>query len=47
MHGIRDYLLAKPEAWEDFAFKPDVSVFKVQNKMFATLARSGGTGAPW
>lgn len=47
MRGIRDFLLARPEAWEDFAFKPDVSVFKVQNKMFATLARSGGTGAPW
>jgi predicted DNA-binding protein (MmcQ/YjbR family) len=46
MRGIRDFLLARPEAWEDFAFKPDVAVFKVQNKMFATLARSGGTAGP-
>lgn len=40
MHPIREYLLARPEAWEDFPFRLDVAVFKVQNKMFATLARS-------
>jgi len=37
----RDYLLSRPEAWEDFPFGPDVSVMKIKNKMFATLARSG------
>ena len=35
---IRDYLLSKPEAWEDFPFYPDVAVMKVKNKMFATLS---------
>lgn len=41
MQPIREYLLTRPEAWEDFPFRLDVAVFKVQNKMFATLARSG------
>ena len=36
--AVRDYLLSKPEAWEDFPFYPDVAVMKVKNKMFATLA---------
>ena len=35
---VREYLLSKPEAWEDFPFYPDVAVMKVKNKMFATLA---------
>ncbi|WP_419811865.1 MmcQ/YjbR family DNA-binding protein [Bacterioplanoides sp.] len=35
---IREYLLSKPEAWEDFPFYPDVAVIKVKNKMFATLS---------
>ena len=35
---VRDYLLSKPEAWEDFPFYPDVAVMKVKNKMFATLS---------
>lgn len=34
----RRYLLGKPEALEDFPFGPDVAVFKVRGKMFATLA---------
>jgi len=34
----KKYLLGKPEATEDFPFGPDVSVFRVKNKMFATLA---------
>ncbi len=34
----RKYLLAKTEALEDFPFGDDVHVFKVCNKMFATLA---------
>ena len=33
----RDYLLARPEAWEDHPFGPDVAVFKIGEKMFATL----------
>ena len=44
MHAIRDYLLSKPEAWEDFPFRLDVAVFKVRNKMFATLAQGGANG---
>lgn len=32
------YLLAKPEATLDFPFGEEVKVFKVKNKMFATLA---------
>lgn len=34
----KQYLLNKPETFEDFPFGPDVSVFKVKNKMFATLS---------
>jgi len=34
----RDYLLAKPKTIEDYPFGPDVAVYKVMGKMFATLA---------
>jgi predicted DNA-binding protein (MmcQ/YjbR family) len=34
----RTYLLGKPEAWEDFPFKPDVAVMKIADRMFATLS---------
>jgi predicted DNA-binding protein (MmcQ/YjbR family) len=34
----RDYLLDKPEAWEDFPFRLAVAVMKVGDKMFATLS---------
>lgn len=34
----RDYLLSKPEALEDFPFAPDIAVFKVMGKMYATLS---------
>ncbi len=34
----REYLLGKPEASEDFPFNLDVAVFKIRDKMFATLA---------
>ena len=34
----RDYLLSLPEAVESFPFGPDVAVFKVCHKLFATLA---------
>jgi predicted DNA-binding protein (MmcQ/YjbR family) len=39
---IRDYLLAKPEAEEDYPFGPEVMVFKVKGKMFALLSQAGG-----
>ena len=34
----RKYLLSLPKTTEDFPFGVDVSVFKVKNKMFATLS---------
>ena len=40
--AARDYLLAHPEAVEDFPFGPEVSVFKVKGKMFATLGIEKG-----
>ena len=36
--SARDYLMSRPEAVEDFPFYPDVAVFKVLNKMYATLS---------
>lgn len=36
----RDYLLSRPESWEDFPFVPEVGVYKVKDKMFATLSTS-------
>jgi predicted DNA-binding protein (MmcQ/YjbR family) len=38
----RKYFLGKPEAGEDFPFYPDVAVFKVKGKMFATLSSEDG-----
>jgi predicted DNA-binding protein (MmcQ/YjbR family) len=38
----RRYLLAKPGAQERFPFYPDLPVYFVGNKMFATLAEEGG-----
>ena len=35
----RDWLLAKPAAHEDFPFGPEVRVYKVRSRMFATLGR--------
>ena len=43
----RSYLLSKPEATEDYPFGPDVAVFKVKNKMFATLAVGNDTQHYW
>ncbi len=40
--AARDHLLSLPEAVEDYPFGPEVAVFKVGGKMFATLAL--GTG---
>jgi len=39
---VRQYLLGKPEAFEDFPFGPDVAVIKVRAKMFATLVQNKG-----
>ena len=39
---VREYMLSKPEAEEDFPFYPDVSVMKVKGKMFATFAEEDG-----
>lgn len=36
------YLLALPEAQEDYPFGPDVAVYKVRDKMFATLSSEKG-----
>lgn len=41
---VRQYLLGKPEAMEDYPFGPDVAVMKVRDKMFATLGQEGGEG---
>lgn len=35
--AAKAYLLSKPEAWLDYPFGPDVAVFKIDKKMFATL----------
>ena len=40
--SARTYLLERPEAVEDFPFGPDVAVFKIKGKMFATLATQDG-----
>ena len=40
--ATRDYLLSKPETLQDYPFGPDVAVFKIRNKMFATLAEDNG-----
>jgi len=37
------YLLSKPESTKEFPFGPDVAVFKVKNKMFATLSMNKNT----
>jgi predicted DNA-binding protein (MmcQ/YjbR family) len=37
----REYLLSKPEAFEDYPFDPEVAVYKIGKKMFATLALEG------
>lgn len=44
VNATREYLLSKPEAFEDYPFGPDVAVMKVKGKMFATLATEDGEG---
>lgn len=39
---IKQYLLAKPETREDYPFGPDVAVYKVKDKMFATRSSHQG-----
>ncbi|GAA0857597.1 MmcQ/YjbR family DNA-binding protein [Aliiglaciecola litoralis] len=41
---VKSYLLSKPESVMDFPFGPDVAVFKVKHKMFATLGEEDGEG---
>jgi len=38
--AAKTYLLNRPDAWEDYPFGPDVAVFKIRKKMFATLGYS-------
>ncbi|EKF74217.1 hypothetical protein A11A3_09465 [Alcanivorax hongdengensis A-11-3] len=45
VEAVRDYLLGKPEAMEDYPFGPDAAVMKVHGKMFALLmTRQGQPG---
>ena len=39
---IKDYILSKPEAVEDYPFDDHTAVFKVQGKMFALLIKKQG-----
>lgn len=39
---IKDYLLSKPEAVEDYPFDDKTAVFKIQGKMFALLSKYQG-----
>ena len=41
----RNYLLSRPEAWEDFPFDAETAVMKIKNKMFATLSLNRGVAA--
>ena len=43
LSSVRNYLLNKPEAEEDFPFGPDAMVFKVKGKMFALLSYGSGS----
>ena len=39
------YLLNKPEAIEDYPFGPEVAVFRIKSKMFATLTETSDGAA--
>ncbi len=41
--NIKQYLLNKPEAIEDFPFGPEVAVYKVRGKMFALMSSENQT----
>ena len=38
----QEYLLSLPDAVLDYPFGPEVAVFKIRNKMFATLVETDG-----
>ena len=38
--AVKAYLLNKPEALEDYPFGAEVTVFKVQGKIFALMAQN-------
>jgi len=40
----RAYLLSKPEAAEDYPFDPEVAVYRIRGKIFATLVEKAGLG---
>lgn len=42
--AARNYLLKRPEAVEDTPFGPEVFVYKISAKMFATLGIADGVG---
>lgn len=42
--SAKQYLLSKPESCEEYPFTPDIAVFKINKKMFATLAIEEGVG---
>ena len=39
---LKQYLLSKPEAQEDYPFGPDIIVFKIKGKMFALVGFEKG-----
>lgn len=41
--AVRNYLLTRPEAFEDYPFGPDVAVYKVRRRMFALLVARDGS----
>lgn len=41
-HKVKQYLLGKPEAEEDFPFGPEAAVYKICGKMFALLYQREG-----
>jgi len=41
--AVKKYLNLKPESIEGYPFGPDVAVFKVRNKMFASFSYDGDT----
>lgn len=40
--GVKHYFLSRPQTIEDYPFGPEVAVFKIKQKMFATLSRRNG-----
>jgi predicted DNA-binding protein (MmcQ/YjbR family) len=44
VESVRDYLLSKIQSQQSYPFGPDVAVFKVKGKIFATLATEEGQG---